>query len=146
MHPDPKTRPALLWTILYLGCLMSGLVLAALIMPVQESVAPLARVGFGTLLVLSVVLLGLAAWQLTTVLSVPRAAWRWVVLLAAVAAVVALALWSATSRSPDDSVFVGLGTTALSALGFTAAVAVGMHALVKILASGSPGSQAPRGR
>lgn len=132
--PPPNHAP-LLWVILYLGCLVFGIVLAALVMPFQESIAALVRVVFGIMLVLTVVLISLSAQRLIKVITVPRAAWRWVVLLAAVMAGVAVGVWSAAAQSPDGSVVEGLGTAFLSALGFAAATALGTHAIVMILAS-----------
>ncbi|MEO7587813.1 MAG: hypothetical protein ABIS84_07265 [Arachnia sp.] len=147
---DPLTKQVpLLWILLYVTCLMFGIVLAALMMPLQEGVVIVARIGFSIMMVLVLVILGLSTWRLTTALTVPRAAWRWVVVLVAVAAVVGVGVWSAAAHTPDESVLSKLGTAFLGALGFTLASAVGMQSLVKILASFTDGPrshQTPQGR
>lgn len=134
MHPGetahgPRIEPVpFLWGVLFVGCFTFGLSLAAMFMPVSSGAAPIARVGFGMLLVLVVVVIGLSAWQLTRALTAPRPAPRWVVVLPAVAAGTVVGAWAAATQSSDHSPIERIGTTFLSGLGFFAAVAVGVRA------------------
>ena len=141
---SPRRRVGLLWTMLYITCLLFGLVLAVLIGPgVANGLTFLYRGAFGIMMVLVVVILALTTWHLTRVLIVHGAAWRWVVLAVGVAAVIAVAIVSINAYSPDDSALQSLAVLFPSALGIGAAAAVTMYALVMVLASHN---QTPLGR
>lgn len=130
------------WIILYLGCLVLGLVLAVLTMPVPGDLVLLVRVGFGTLLVLCLVLVAIASWWQTKLLRelrrVSPSPWRWIALLAAVVAAVLVWIWATGVQAGAPDVFVSMGTTMLTAVLLVPAISVGTHALVKILAARTP--------
>ena len=131
-----------LWIILYLGCLGLGLALAGLTMPVPGDVVLLVRVGFGTVLVLCLVLVAIASWRQTKALRklrrVPPSPWRWIALLAAVVAAVLVWTWATGVQAEASEKLARLGTTMLTAVLLGLAISVGTHALVKILAAGTP--------
>lgn len=130
------------WIILYLGCLVLGLVLAVLTMPVPGDLVLLVRVGFGTLLVLCLVLVAIASWWQTKLLRelrrVSPSPWRWIALLAAVVAAVLVWIWATGVQAGAPDVLVSMGTTMLTAVLLVPAISVGTHALVKILAARTP--------
>ena len=130
------------WIILYLGCLVLGLVLAVLTMPVPGDLVLLVRVGFGTLLVLCLVLVAIASWWQTKLLRelrrVSPSPWRWIALLAAVVAAVLVWTWATGVQAEASEKLVSLGTLMLTAVLLVPAISVGTHALVKILAARTP--------
>ena len=130
------------WIILYLGCLVLGLVLAVLTMPVPGDLVLLVRVGFGTLLVLCLVLVAIASWWQTKLLRelrrVSPSPWRWIALLAAVVAAVLVWIWATGVQAGAPDVLVSLGPTMLTAVLLGPTILVGTHTLVKILAAGTP--------
>ena len=129
----------LLWIILYLGCLLMGLVLAALTMPWPGDRVLAVWVAFGTMLVLCLVLLAIASWWQTKLLrEVSPSPWRWIALLAAVVAVVLVLTWATGVQAGASEMLVSLGTMMLTAVLLVPAISVGTHALVKILAARTP--------
>ncbi len=133
---SPRLWVGLLWSILYVTCVVFGIVVAALIgTPIPSELTFLFRGTFVIILVLTVIVLGLTARHLTRVLIVARAAWHWVVLLAGMAASIAVALWLVTAQSPDDSKLEKLGMMLPSLLGIGAGAAAATYALVMIVAS-----------
>lgn len=131
-----------LWIILYLGCLLMGLVLAALTIPWPGDRVLAVRIGFGTVLVLCLVLVAIASWWQTKVLRelrrVSPSPWRWIALLAAVVAAVLVLTWATGVQAEASEKLVSLGITMLTAVLLGPAISVGTHALVKILAAVTP--------
>lgn len=131
-----------LWIILYLGCLLMGLVLAALTMPWPGDRVLAVWVAFGTMLVLCLVLLAIASWWQTKLLRelrrVSPSPWRWIALLAAVVAVVLVLTWATGVQAEASEMLVSLGIWMLTAVLLVPAISVGTHALVKILAAVTP--------
>lgn len=131
-----------LWIILHLGCLVMGLALAVLTMPGPGDVVLVVRVGFGAVLVLCLVLVAIASWWQTKMLRelrrVSPSPWRWIALLAAVVAAVLVWTWATGVQAEASEKLVSLGTLMLTAVLLVPAISVGTHALVKILAAGTP--------
>lgn len=131
-----------LWIILHLGCLVMGLTLAALTMPGPGEVVLAVRIVFGTGLVLCLVLVAIASWWQTKLLRelrrVSPSPWRWIALLAAVVAAVLVWTWATGVQAEAPEMLVSLGTTMLTAVLLSLTISVGAHALVKILAAGTP--------
>lgn len=131
-----------LWIILYLGCLGLGVALAALTMRGPGDVVLVVRVVFGTLLVLFLVLVAIASWWQTKLLRELRrvlpSPWRWIALLAAVVAAVVVWTWATGVQAEASEKLVSLGIMMLTAVLLGPAISVGTHALVKILAAGTP--------
>lgn len=128
-----KQTPAI-WLILYLGCVLEGLALAALLLPVPGAFAGLVVTMFGILVVLGVVLIGIAVWRLSALVTTTAATWQWVLLTTLV--LVGMAAWFlGRIFRPDTSEQLAL---VLFVLGIGAVLSVllclAMNTLVKIVA------------
>lgn len=145
----PQTRRTVLWFVLYMGCLLSGIAIAAMFIPSNASIAPFMQFMFALVLVLALVLVSLTGWQLTKLVTVARRGWRWAILLAAVAAGITVGLWTAAYVPADVPELQGFGAFLLGALGLTVAISLAMNSLVKIVSAGAvvpQGHQSPERR
>lgn len=141
---NARNQVPALWLILYLGCVLEGFALAALRLPLPEAFAGLISTMFALLVVLGSVVIGLAVWRLSLVVTVAGATWRWVLLTVLV--LLAMGAWlfaPLVQPEPSDSsalvLFVlGLGVV-LSVL-----ISFAMNTLVKVVAGNRGGVSQPR--
>ena len=130
-----RNQAPAIWLILYLGCVLEGVALAALVVPAAGTVGSIILPMFGVLAALGLVLLGIAVWRLSGLVTASPGTWRWV-LLAVLALAAALVWFLARANLPAPSekfvltVFVlGLGVVLSLILAFA------MNTLVKIIAA-----------
>lgn len=139
-----RNQAPAIWLILYLGCVLEGFALAAVKLPLPEAFAGLIGTMFGLLVVLGAVVIGIAVWRLSGLVTVAEAVWRWILLTVLV--LLGMGTWLfARVIQPDQSdsgalvVFIlGLGVV----LGVI--ISVAMNTLVKIIAGNRRGLSQPR--
>lgn len=123
-----------LWVIVALGCVMGGLAIGAMVMPLPDMVAGVAKALFGLMLLLSMILIGIGVWRLSILLG-PRPT-RTPLIIGVVAVVLAVGLgtWVWMTQSADDPNLIKVVRALGSGLGFAAALGAVAYAAVRLSA------------
>lgn len=135
-----QVRPTTpLWVIVALGCVVGGLAIGGMVMPLPDMVAGVAKTLFGLMLLLAMILIGIGVWRLSTLIGSQPALVPVIIGVVAVLLAIGLGIWVLSTQSADDPNMIKIVRALGSGLGFAVALGAVAYAAVRLVAPRRPG-------
>ncbi|MDN5727378.1 MAG: hypothetical protein L0G99_15845 [Propionibacteriales bacterium] len=134
MATNPDRHATALWVIVGLGCVMGGLALGAILMPLPDMVAGIAKALFALMVLLALILIAIGVWRLSALPGQRPVLVPVIIGVAAVILAVGLGVWVAGTQSLDDPNPLKIVRVLGSGLGFAVVLGAVAYAAVRLVA------------